>query len=113
MQLVGALVRVVHGKMLVKVNGIEDGNELYSYQHFVVVIHFRFGARDSVASEPLQEGVVGFSYIWYTLLLSVWSGKGGQNKTVILSVQQTFMFVNWKIISGSKGFTVGRKELSS
>lgn len=90
MQLVGALVRVVHGKMLVKVNGIEDGNELYSYQHFVVVIHFRFGARDSVASEPLQEGVVGFSYIWYTLLLSVWSRKGGQNKTVILSVQQTF-----------------------
>lgn len=83
MQLVGALVRVVHGKMLVKVNGIEDENELYSYQHLVVVIHFRFRARDSVASEPLREGVVGFSYIWYTLLLSVWSGKGGQNKTVI------------------------------
>lgn len=94
MQLVGALVRVVHGKMLVKVNGIEDGNELYSYHHLVVVIHFRFGARDLVASEPLQEGVVGFSYIWYTLLLSVWSGKGGRNKTVILSVQQTSMFVN-------------------
>ena len=94
-------------------NGVEDGNELYSYQHLVVVIHFRFGARGSVASEPLQEGVVGFSYIWYTLLLSVWSGKGGQNKTVILSVQQTFTFVNWTIISGSKGFTVRRKELAS
>ena len=59
-QLVGALVKIVHGEMLVKVNGVEDGDELYSYQHLVDVISFRFGARGSVASELLQEGLVGF-----------------------------------------------------
>ena len=59
-QLVGALVRIVHGEMLVKVNGVEHGDKLYSYQHLVEVIRFRFGSRGSVASEPLQEGLVSF-----------------------------------------------------
>ena len=34
--------------------------ELYSYQHLAAVMHFQFGARGSVACEPLQEGLVGF-----------------------------------------------------
>ena len=41
-QLVWALVGIVHGKVLVKVNGVEDGDELYSYQHLVAMIRFWF-----------------------------------------------------------------------
>ena len=43
-QLARALVGIVHGKVLVKVNGVEDGDELfYSYQHLVTIIRFLFG----------------------------------------------------------------------
>ena len=47
-QLVRALVGIVHGKVLVKVNGVEDGDELYSYQHLVAIIRFLFGPIGSI-----------------------------------------------------------------
>ena len=50
-------------------------------------------------------------YNWYTLWESVWAGKGGLNRRVILSVQQTFVLANSKIISGSRGVTVRGNEL--
>lgn len=59
-QLVRALVGILHGKVLVKVNGVEDGDEPYSYHHLVAVIYFRFGPSGSMASEAFQEALVGF-----------------------------------------------------
>ena len=47
-QLVRALVGIVHGKVLVKVNGVEDGDELYSCQHLVAIICFWFGPIRSI-----------------------------------------------------------------
>ena len=39
--------------------------------------------------------------------------EGGLKSTVILSVQQTLVDVNSKIISGSRGVTVRRKEFAA
>ena len=68
-----------------------------------------------MSAQPGEEGLVIFHsrcrYNWYTLWESVWAGKGGLNRRVILSVQQTFVLANSKIISGSRGVTVRGNEL--
>ena len=57
-QLIGSTMGMMHVKVLVEVDWIKHGYELYSYQHLVLIVGFGFDPGRAMTTQPLEKRLV-------------------------------------------------------